>query len=315
MILMPEFRSRCFAVIVALLLVAAPDRASAAQPVQFTVVDDVVYGHKDGLALTLDVLTPAEGAKGIGVVLVSSGGWRSNKSDVPGADDDRRNREHWVQGLLQGGYTLFVARHGSSPRYFVPEMVDDIRRSVRFVRTNASQYAVDPERLGITSGSSGGHLSLMVATTGDDGDPQAKDPVLRASSRVQACVAWFPPTDLVNWGKPQGYREIEQSRPGFFAEIFGRVSDLEPQLRSISPIDQVTADDPPLLLLHGDKDKTVPLQQSEVMRTKYAEAGLPVELVVQPGGGHSWWPGILEQYASVTAWFDRYLKPGDSRPQ
>jgi acetyl esterase/lipase len=310
---MPNPRLCSTAVVIALMLATATASAIAAEPIKFSAVDDVVYGHKDGLALTLDVLTPAAGAKGIGVILVSSGGWRSSKSDVPGADDGRRNREHWVQGLLQGGYTLFVARHGSAPRYFVPEMVDDIRRSVRFVRTNASQYGVDPERLGITSGSSGGHLSVMVATTGDDGDPAAKDPVLRASSRVQACVAWFPPTDLVNWGKPQGFREIEQSRPGFFEEILGRISDLEPQLRSISPIDQVTPDDPPLLLIHGDKDKTVPLQQSEVMHSKYTQAGLPVELVVQPGGGHTWWPGILDHYATVTKWFDRYLKSDGSR--
>jgi acetyl esterase/lipase len=287
----------------------APD-IGAAERAKFSAVEDVVYGHKDGMALTLDVLTPAEGAKGIGVILVSSGGWRSAKSDVPGADDGRRNREHWVQGLLQGGYTVFVARHGSAPRYFVPEMVEDIRRSVRFVRCNAERFDVDPDHLGITSGSSGGHLSLMVATTGDDGEPDAKDPVLRAGSRVQACVAWFPPTDLVNWGKPQGYQEIEQGRPGFFADIFGKISDLESQLRSISPIDQVTVDDPPLLLIHGDKDKTVPLQQSEVMQTCYQEAELPVELIVHPGGGHSWWPGIMDDYAAVTSWLDRYLKPG-----
>src|SRR5262245_35850304 len=106
MIRMPEFRPRRFAILVTLLLSSAADGAIAAEPVKFTAIDDVVYGHKDGLALTLDVLTPAEGAKGIGVILVSSGGWRSNKSDVPGADDDRRSREHWVQGLLQGGYTL-----------------------------------------------------------------------------------------------------------------------------------------------------------------------------------------------------------------
>ncbi len=292
-------------------LVAATPRADAAGPAKYAVVEDVVYGHKDGLALTLDVLTPADGAKGIGVILVSSGGWRSGKSDVPGADDGQRDREHWVQGLLQSGYTLFVVRHGSAPRYFVPEMVDDVRRSVRFARLNASRFGVDPDHLGITSGSSGGHLSLMAATTGDDGDPQAKDPVLQVSSRVQACVAWFPPTDLVNWGKPLGYQDIERGRPGFFAEIFGQINDLESQLRSISPVEHVTADDPPLLLIHGDKDKTVPMQQSEVMRDRYQEAGLPVELIVQPGGGHTWWPGILAHYAAVGDWFDRHLKSGD----
>ncbi|MEX2115010.1 MAG: alpha/beta hydrolase [Pirellulales bacterium] len=300
------------ALAIAAFLVSTIPPARAAGPVKYAVVDDVVYGHKDGMALTLDVLTPVEGAKGIGVILVSSGGWRSSKSDVPGADDGRRNREHWVQGLLQGGYTLFVARHGSAPRYYVPEMVDDIRRSVRFVRLQANQFQVDPDHLGITSGSSGGHLSLMVATTGDDGDSEAKDPVLRVSSRVQACVAWFPPTDLVNWGKPQGYQDIEQSRPGFFTEIFGQIGDLESQLRSISPIDQVTTDDPPLLLIHGDKDKTVPIQQSEVMRDRYQSAGLPIEFIVQPNGGHSWWPGILAQYKAVDDWFDRFLKPSQA---
>ena len=261
------------------------------------------------MALTLDVLTPKQGAKGLGVILISSGGFRSGKSDVPGDEIRRRKSEHWIQGLLQGGYTLFITRHGSGPRYFVPEMVEDIRRSVRFVRSNAAQFHVDPDHLGITSGSSGGHLALMVGNTGDDGNPDAKDPVERASSRVQAVVAWFPPTDLINWGKPDGYHDIEKGRPGFFEGMFGKVSDLEPQLKSISPIYQLSKDDPPLLLIHGDKDKTVPLQQSEILKAKYDELGLPVELIVQPGGGHTYWPGILDKYTAVTAWFDRYLKP------
>jgi len=282
--------------------------ADSAKTVPYTAVEDVVYGHKDGLALTMDVLTPAENAKGIGIVLISSGSWRSRKSNVLSEEEPRRKGEHWVQGLLGGGYTLFVARHGSGPRYFVPEMVEDIRRSVRFARLHAADYHVDPNHLGITSGSSGGHLALMVGLTGDDGTPDAKDPVERQSSRVQAIVSWFPPTDMVNWGTADGYKSIEQKRPGFFRGIFGEVSDLESQLRSISPIYQVTADDPPVLLLHGDKDATVPLQQSEVFKTKYEEVGLPVKLVVQPGGGHSWWPGILDQYQDVTVWFDRYLK-------
>src|SRR5262249_7722637 len=158
-----------------------------------------VFGHKEGLALTLDVLTPQTGAKGLGVILVSSGSWKSSKSNIPG-EDDKRRQDHWVQGLLQGGYTLFVVRHGSAPRYFVPEMIEDVRRGVRFVRAGAARFKVDPAHLGITSGSSGGHLALMVATTGDDGKPDAKDPIERASSRVQAVVAWFPPTDMINWG-------------------------------------------------------------------------------------------------------------------
>ena len=238
------------------------------------------------MALTLDVLTPAEGAKGIGVILVSSGGWRSAKSDVPGKEDGRRNREHWVQGLLQGGYTVFVTRHGSAPRYFVPEMVEDIRRSVRFVRHEAGDFTSIPEHLGITSGSSGGHLALMVATTGDDGDAEAE---IRCCAVTVGCKrrGLVPPTDLVNWGKPRVIKRSSRAGRVSLRTSLARSADLEAQLQSISPIDQVTADDPPLLLIHGDKDRTVPLQQSEVMQARYQETELPVELIVQAGGGHT----------------------------
>jgi acetyl esterase/lipase len=286
--------------------IACPSRA-APEPVPCKVVDDIVFGHKDGLALTLDVVTPSENAKGLGVVLVSSGSWRSSKSNVKEHNIKRMNEEHWVQGLLKGGYTLFIARHGSGPRYHVPEMVEDIRRAVRFVRLHAAKYGVDPEHLGITSGSSGGHLSLMVGLTGDDGRLDSEDPVERTSSRVQAIVSWFPPTDLVNWRKPGGYTAIVKARPGMFEEMFGKITDIEAQLKSISPIEFVTADDPPLLLLHGDLDFVVPLQQSEVLRDKYQATNLPVKLIVHHRGMHSEWPGIMDDYPAVWAWFDQYL--------
>jgi len=277
-------------------------------PVPYKIEEDVVYGNKDGLAMTMDVLTPEKDAKGIGVILVSSGGWKSAKSNVSGENEARIKQEHWIQGLLKGGYTVFLMRHGSSPRYLVSEMVDDIRRGVRFVRANAQRFHVDPERLGITSGSSGGHLSLMVATTGDDGKPDSADPIERTSSRVQAVVAWFPPTDLINWGSPGGYRMIEKIRPGLLDSILGKITDLEGQLKAISPIYQISKDDPPLLLIHGDRDLTVPVQQSKIMKDKYEEAGLPVQLIVQPGGGHTYWLGIMNQYPAVWTFFDQYLK-------
>jgi acetyl esterase/lipase len=273
----------------------------------YRIVEDIVYGHKDGLALTLDVLTPKQNAKGVGVILVSSGSWKSSKSNVAAENVRRRDKDHWGQGLLAGGYTLFVVRHGSGPRYFVPEMVSDMNRAVRFVRMNSKDHGVNPDRLGITSGSSGGHLSLMAAVTGDDGNSDSKDPIERVSSRVQSVVAWFPPTDLINWGVKDGYRTIKLIRPTLFEDVFGEITDLPKQLRTISPIYFVTKESPPLLLIHGDADATVPLQQSEVMQAKYKEEGVPVELIVQPGGGHSYWPEIADEYREVWNWFDKYL--------
>lgn len=291
-----------------LLVLAVSLVCRADETAPYKAVEDVVYGHKDGLALTLDVIEPEQSRKGIGIVLVSSGSWRSRKSDLQENVDKSRTQSHWCQGLLKGGYTLFVVRHGSSPRYKVAEMTPDISRAIRFVRANAEQYKIDPNHLGITSGSSGGHLSLMAAVTGDDGKADAPDALDRVSSRVQAVVAWFPPTDLVNYGRENSYKLMNRFRPGFTSRLVGDVTDAEKQLKEISPVYLVKKDSPPLLLIHGDADKTVPLQQSEIMKAKYEELGLPVKLVVHPGGGHESWPGVMDQYPAVWEWFDTYLK-------
>ncbi len=274
--------------------------------VPYTATEDVVYGQKAGMGLTLDVLQPEKNRKGIGIILVSSGSWVSSKSNLA-EDVANFRKDHWGMGLLYNGYTVFVVRHGSRPRFTVPEMIEDVRRSVRFIRLHAEEYKIDPENIGITSGSSGGHLSLMVGLTGDDGNPESKDLVERMSCRTQAIVAWFPPTDLVNWGIPDGYKILETIRPGMLKEILSEITDLTTQLEAISPIYQVSADAPPLFLIHGDSDKTVPLQQSEILKEKYESSNLPVKLIVQPGGGHTYWEGIEKEYVGIGIWFDTYL--------
>lgn len=299
-----------FALILSVVTLAPAPRASAgieSMVVPYTATEDIVYGQKEGMGLTMDVLQPEKDRKGIGIVLISSGSWKSSKSNVPEEVTKFRN-DHWAMGLLSHGFTAFVVRHGSGPRFHVPEMVEDVRRAVRFIRLHAADYNVDPNHLGITSGSSGGHLALMVGMTGDDGKPDAKDPVERVSCRTQAIVSWFPPTDLINFGMTDGYKMVEKLQPQRFTDMFGTITDLPAQLKEISPIYFTTSDDPPLLLVHGDSDRTVPLQQSEILKTKYEEAGLKVKLIVQPGGGHSYWDGIEKQYQDVSDWFDMYLK-------
>ena len=88
-----------------------------------------------------------------------------------------------------------------------------------------------------------------------------------------------------------------------------QITDLPSQLKSISPYYFVTEDDPPLLLIHGTVDITVPIQQSKVMEERYAKAGIPVTLNIVPKAGHTYWPGIEHQYFDIEDWFDRYLKP------
>src|SRR5262249_49117526 len=119
-------------------------------------IEDVIYGRKFGTALTLDVFQPFK-TNGIGILFMVSGGFFSSHEAInPG----------FFRALLDRGYTVFAVVHGSQPKFVISEIEPDIHRAVRFVRHHAAEYGVDPNRLGITGGSAGGHLSLMMATQG-----------------------------------------------------------------------------------------------------------------------------------------------------
>ena len=109
----------------------------------------------------MDLFRPAEKKSDAAILFMVSGGWFS-KWAPPEAT---RNPFSF---LLDEGYTVFAVRHGSSPRYSIPEIVTDVRNAVKFVRTNADKFAIDADRLGVLGMSAGGHLSLMLATTGND---------------------------------------------------------------------------------------------------------------------------------------------------
>jgi acetyl esterase/lipase len=212
--------------------------------------------------------------------------------------------------------------HGSQPRYTVPEIIQDINRAVRFIRHHAKNYGIDPDRIGIYGGSAGGHLAMMLGTAGDKGDPNAKDPVDRESSRVQAVACFFPPTGFLDFGKP-GKEMIHPTdhQPPFRAAFDHRELDKQSNLwvpitdsrrlreiaRQISPITFVTADDPPTLIIHGDADTLVPLQQSELVAEKLKKAGVETTLVIKKGAGHGW-PGLDEDLIQFADWFDEHLK-------
>ncbi len=297
------------------LLLLVPSTRAADDP-DFTRIQDVVYGRKFGTALTLDVFTPKQNANGLGVIVVVSGGWLSSHEGIP---------VPWCRVLAKHGYTSFAVVHGSGPRYTVPDAVADLRRSVRFVRAHAKDYHIDPDHLGVIGGSAGGHLSLMLGTAGDDGKADAPDPIERVSDRVQAVACWFPPTDFLNYGAKDkdmiqsGVLDLLKLRAAFdFEELdpatrrFHRITDekkMHEIMRQVSPITHVAAGNAPTLILHGDKDNIVPLQQAQDFVARLKEAGVPVELTVKPGAGHGW-QKLEEDVNTFAAWFDKYLKKG-----
>jgi acetyl esterase/lipase len=278
----------------------------------FTRQEDVIYGRKFGTALTMDVFTPKENANGLGVIAVVSGGWFSAHESI---------NVPFAKVLLDRGYTVFAVVHGSQPKFTIPEAIADLNRAVRYIRHRAVDFKIDPKRIGITGGSAGGHLSLMLAMAGTAGDSAAKDPVERQSSRVQAVACFFPPTDFLNYGHPGenalGRGILANYRAPFdFQEYDQRKREFVPitdEIRlkkigiEISPYYHVTADDPPTMIVHGDADELVPIQQAQIVIQRLKEFEVPNQLVVRKEAGHGW-KEMINDVSLFADWFDKHLK-------
>ncbi len=288
------------------LLLPALAGARAQTNVAFTRAEDVVYGRKFGTALTLDVLQPRP-ADGVGIVLMVSGGWFSAHEAINAG---------YLRPLLNRGYTIFAVVHGSQPKFVVTEIVQDIHRAVRFIRHNAAKYGVDPNRLGITGASAGGHLSLTMATQGGPGDADAKDPVDRESSAGQCVACFFPPTDFLNYSKP-GEDAVGVGVLKSFKAAFGPRSDTAEERqklgREISPIYFVHSNMPPILIIHGDADKLVPICQAQTFVKRCEEVGSTAKLVVREGKLHGW-PDMGKDMELIADWFDEHLRGLKPKP-
>jgi len=277
---------------------------------------DVIYGRRAGLALTMEVFTPAH-RNGLGVVWVVSSSGNSSREQTLQPSFERR-----IAPLLKHGYTVFAVIHGSTPAFQVHDYVEDARRAVRFVRHRAGEFGIDPQRLGISGSSAGGLIALLIGMRGEDGNPASEDAVERASSRVQAVGCFFAPTDLTNFGdsaenivdllRQRGavdssfqFYAVDQ-KTGARTLITDRAHVLR-MLREVSPISHVTPGDPPTILVHGDADKAIPIQQSRRLMERLNEAKVPARLVVREGMGHAW-PGWEADSALIAEWFDAHLR-------
>lgn len=273
-------------------------------------IEDVIYGRRDGHALTMDVFLPKpEKANGLGVIFCISAGFESNRDMLryvhPVATGD----------LLNRGYVVFAVMHSSQPRYTVPEIVEDMHRSVRFIKSKAKEYKVDPDKLGITGASSGGHLSLMMGCGCKPGKAFASDPVERQSSKVAAVACFFPPTDFLEFDKEILPPQHEPFRTLFdLREIDPKTNKLEritqerrTQLgRECSPLHCATKDAAPTFIIHGDKDDLVPVKQSKDLIEKMEKCGVICELDVKKGMGHSAL-AVIQHIPRMGDWFDKQL--------
>lgn len=262
---------------------------------------DLIYLKQGGVAFTMDAFRPAK-PNGIAVVSIVSGGWFSDHSGL---------NPELAKPFTDRGITVFEVVHGSQPRYKIPEIETQIGQAIRYVRANADRYGVSTTKIGVFGGSAGGHLSLMSFIKGDDGKPEDKNPINRVSSRPNAIVALFPPTDMVNFGAP-GRMPFKEPKYLVFQGAFPvKPNATEDEMRvvakDLSPIYGVQKGFPPTLLIHGDKDDLVPLEQSQKLDAALGQVGADHKLIVVPGAGHGG-AGFVERMGDVVGWFLDKLK-------
>lgn len=274
---------------------------AGASPTNTPVQIDLVYcTTSDGVALTMDLYRPKQASEQAPlVVYIHGGGWtRGDKSDGIGLS--------FKEELTRRGYFLASINYRLAPKYTFPAPIEDVKCAIRHLRANAQKYGFDPQRIGVIGGSAGGHLAALLGAA----DTQAgwdTGEYLDQSSRVQAVVDLYGPADL--------RAMLAQSTRSYALQVFGASSNQDPLLDVYSPTTYISPDDPPFLIMHGDRDEVVPLAQSEILYERLKESAIPVELVVVKNAGHSFQsadgqidPNFPALFQMVGDFFDRYLK-------
>ena len=234
-----------------------------------TVEKDITYCTVNGVELKMDVYYPSSSDGLFPVTMyVHGGGWsKGDKSEGAGAME--------IDSLQRAGFLVAAVNYRLAPKYKFPAMIEDVKCAVRSLRAHAKEYNLDPNRIGVYGGSAGGHLVSLLGTT-DAGAGFDVGEYLDQSSRVQAVVDMFGPTDL----SAQFEGGYENAR-----RVFG---DFDAALAS--PVTYVSADDPPFLILHGEQDMLVPIEQSEILLAALQAVNVPAELVRVIHAGHSFKP-------------------------
>lgn len=293
---MMRHRARIGIGLLALLVVALPVRGQDKDKTRAT--DDIVYRKVGDQDLKLDLIEPSEGDGPFpALVVIHGGAWRAGNK-----------RDGYVRAVMteaaKRGYVAISPQYRFCPKEKFPAQVIDVKGAVRWLREHASEHKVDDKHIGAVGFSAGGHLSLMLGLTGPDDGLEGDAPADAASSKVQAVVNFFGPTDLAASDIPEVSKPLVRDfiggdLPGKFAEA-----------RKASPLTYVTPDDPPVLTFQGTRDPLVPYNQALRLAEALTEAGVPgrVELLVGSGHGFGGADGA-HTVAETFTFFDRYLKP------
>jgi acetyl esterase/lipase len=232
------------------------------------------------------------------IIWIHGGGWQNGSKD---GCPPLRN------GYTQRGYAVASINYRLSGHAVFPAQIEDCKAAIRWLRAHAQEYHLDPQRFGVWGSSAGGHLVALVGTSGD---VKAFDvgPNLDQSSRVQAVCDYFGPTDFTVFVSTPGYESHATASSPEAKLIGGAVMENKEKAARANPITYVSKDDPAFLIVHGDKDPLVPLNQSQLLYDALKRAGVSVHFHTIKGAGHGQGFGGPEIELVVAAFFDRVLK-------
>jgi len=255
-------------------------------------LSDVEYGAASGESLKLDIDIPAGPGPFPAVIYVHGGGWTKGDKTIEGAS--------MFDPLRNAGIARFSINYRLAPAYKYPASSDDVDTAIRWVKARTADYNIDPTRIVLMGDSAGGHLVALATTRAD------------ASTRVAATVVFYGPTDMEKFflrdasKLPPGHKSPGEAYFGITADT----PEARKLLREASPAAHVRAGLPPFLLLHGDKDPLVPIEQTVAFQQKLREAGVPCEFIIVKGGMHGMkkWDTLPSNYAAqVLAWLQKTL--------
>lgn len=259
---------------------------------------DIEFAFVDGHSLKLDLYQPSAPKDSSLVVWIHGGGWQGGSKE--------KCEMKW---LADHGFTVASISYRLTDKAIFPAQIHDCKAAIRWLRANASKYGYRTDKVGVAGSSAGGMLSALVATSGYvralEGTVGGN---LDHSSEVQAAIDYYGATDFVLRSRTQPHRANEPGSVVF--KLLGGGADKKTELaQQASAAFHVTSDDPPLLVIHGEKDKTVLIDQSERINEVYSKAGLPIDFRVLKGAGHGgkeFYSGEMRELA--IRFFNRTLK-------
>ncbi|MHC4557760.1 MAG: alpha/beta hydrolase fold domain-containing protein [Planctomycetota bacterium] len=234
------------------------------------------------------------------IVWIHGGAWRAgNKQNCRSAR------------FLQHGYAAASINYRLSQHEIFPAQLEDCKAAIRFLRTNAKKYKIDPERIGVWGSSAGGHLVALLGTTGDVKGFD-KGPNLHVSSSVQAVCDYFGPTDFTKMSAFESRMDHDAPDSPESILVGGPIQENKEACKRANPITYISKNDPPFLICHGDKDMLVPHNQSVLLNAALKKAGVDVKFHTVKGGGHGFRDPEVERM--VREFFDKHLKGAEREP-